>query len=158
MGRSEIAVAAAFPTTKHDGMVKSTGIYRGELNCELTHGPSGQVIATDAPVDNQGRGQAFSPTDLATAALGSCMVTTMAIVARQRLGFDLPAVRWEVTKEMSAGAPRRIVRMSTEIWLPIAKSKDPENLLEAAAHGCPVMRSLHPDIDKPIVFHWSAAG
>lgn len=136
-------------------MVKSTGIYRGDLNCELTHGPSGQVIATDAPVDNQGRGQAFSPTDLAAAALGSCMVTTMAIVARQRLGFDLPGVRWEVAKEMSADAPRRIVRIRTEIWLPIPKSKDPQNLLEPTAHGCPVHRSLHPDVVKLIVFHWA---
>lgn len=136
-------------------MVKSTGIYRGDLNCELTHGPSGRVIATDAPVDNQGRGQAFSPTDLAAAALGSCIVTTMAIVARSRLGFDLPGVRWEVAKEMSADAPRRIVRIRTEIWLPIPKSRDPQNLLEAAAHGCPVHRSLHPDVDKPIHFHWA---
>lgn len=136
-------------------MVKSTGIYHGDLNCELTHGPSGQVISTDAPVDNQGRGLAFSPTDLAAAALGSCIVTTMAIAARARLGFDIPGVRWEVTKEMSTDAPRRIVRITTEVWLPFPQSKDPQHVLEHTARGCPVHRSLHPDVDKPIVFHWA---
>ncbi|MFM1850939.1 MAG: hypothetical protein RIS54_623 [Verrucomicrobiota bacterium] len=136
-------------------MVKSTGIYRGGLNCELTHGPSGQVIATDAPVDNQGRGQAFSPTDLAAAALASCIVTTMAIAARSRLGFDLPEVKWEVTKEMSTDAPRRIIRIRTEVWIPLPRSQDPDGVLERVALGCPVHRSLHPDLDKPIVFHWA---
>lgn len=136
-------------------MVKSTGIYHGELNCELTHGPSGQVISTDAPVDNQGRGQAFSPTDLTAASLGSCVVTTMAIAARSRLGFDIPGVKWEVTKEMSTDAPRRIVRIRTEVWLPISREKDPDAVLERVALGCPVHRSLHSDIDKPIVFHWA---
>jgi len=137
-------------------MVKSTGTYQGELNCQLTHGPSGKVIETDAPVDNQGRGQAFSPTDLTAASLASCMVTTMAIVARNKLGFDIPGVRWEVTKEMSTDAPRRIVRLATQIWLPIPPSKDPRGLLEHAAHHCPVHRSLHPDVDKPVVLHWAA--
>lgn len=137
------------------GMVKSTGIYRGELNCELTHGPSGQVISTDAPVDNQGRGQAFSPTDLTAASLGACVVTTMAIAARNRLGFDIPGVKWSVTKEMSTDAPRRIVRISTELWLPIPRSKDADGVLERVAHACPVHRSLHPEIDKPIVIHWA---
>lgn len=137
-------------------MVKSTGLYQGDLNCQLTHGPSGKVIETDAPVDNQGRGQAFSPTDLTAASLASCMVTTMAIIARNKLGFDIPGVRWEVTKEMSTDAPRRIVRLATQIWLPIPKSKDPRGLLEHAAHNCPVHRSLHPDVDKPVVLHWAA--
>lgn len=136
-------------------MVKSTGIYRGELHCDLTHGPSGQVVATDAPVDNQGRGQAFSPTDLTAASLGACIVTTMAIVARNRLGFELPAVKWEVTKEMSADAPRRIVCIRTEVWLQLERAQDASGVLERAAHTCPVHRSLHPEIDKPIVFHWA---
>ena len=136
-------------------MVKSTGIYRGDLNCELTHGPSGQVISTDAPVDNQGRGLAFSPTDLTAAALGSCVVTTMAIAAKNRLGFDLSGVRWEVSKEMSTDAPRRIESLRTEVWLPIPRSRDPDGLLEKAALGCPVHRSLHPEMAKPFVFHWA---
>lgn len=79
----------------------------------------------------------------------------MAIVARGRLGLELADIRWEVAKEMSADVPRRIVRISTEIWLAIPRSKDPEGVLEQAARGCPVYRSLHPDIDKPMVFHWA---
>ena len=136
-------------------MVKSTGIYRGGLNCELTHGPSGQVISTDAPVDNEGKREAFSPTDLTAASLGSCVVTTMAIAARKRLGIELDGTRWEVTKEMSSDAPRRIVRLTTEVWLSIPRSKDVDGVLERVAHGCPVHRSLHPDLEKPVVFHWT---
>jgi len=135
-------------------MVKSTGIYQGELSCQLTHGPSGTVIATDAPKDNHGRGLAFSPTDLTAASFGSCLVTTMAIVAKVKLGFDLPGVRWEVTKEMSADLPRRIVGLATEIWMPISKARDPEDILEKAARNCPVHQSLHPDIARPVIFHW----
>jgi putative redox protein len=138
-------------------MVKSTGTYQGELNCVLTHGPSGKVIETDAPKDNHGRGLAFSPTDLTTASFAACMVTTMAIAARTKLGFDLPGVRWEVTKEMSAEAPRRIVRITTQIWLPILKSRDPQGILEKAALDCPVHHSLHPSIQRPVTFHWQEA-
>lgn len=136
-------------------MVKSTGIYSGGLNCQLTHGPSGQVIETDAPVDNHGRGQAFSPTDLTAASFASCIVTTMAIAAKVKLGFDIPGVRWEVTKEMSTDKPRRIVRLSVQIWMPFPKSKDPKGDLEHAAHNCPVHHSLNPAIDCPITFHWA---
>ena len=136
-------------------MVKSTGIYQGELNCQLTHGPSGQVFETDAPKDNHGRGLAFSPTDLTTASFASCMVTTMAIAARTKLGFDIPGVRWEVMKEMSPDAPRRIARIETQIWLPIPRSKDPEGILEKAALNCPVHQSLNPAIARPVTFHWA---
>ncbi len=136
-------------------MVKSTGTYLGELNCQLTHGPSGQVISTDAPVDNQGRGLAFSPTDLTAASFASCMVTTMAIAAKAKLGCDIPGVRWEVTKEMSADKPRRIVRLTAQIWLPFPQSKDPQGVLEQAALNCPVHHSLHPSIERPVTFHWA---
>jgi putative redox protein len=135
-------------------MVKSTGTYTGELNCQLTHGPSGKVIETDAPKDNHGRGAAFSPTDLTAASLASCMVTTMAIAAKLRLGTDIPGLRWEVTKEMSADKPRRIVRLAVQIWLPFSKAKDPEGILEQAALNCPVAQSLHPSVEKPVMFHW----
>ena len=135
-------------------MVKSTGTYTGGFNCLLTHGPSGQVIETDAPKDNQGRGAAFSPTDLTAASLASCMVTTMAIAAKLKLDTDIPGVRWEVTKEMSADKPRRIVRLAVQIWLPFSKAKDPAGVLEAAALNCPVHHSLHPSIEKPVTFHW----
>ncbi|HVZ48075.1 MAG TPA: OsmC family protein [Gemmatimonadaceae bacterium] len=135
-------------------MVKSTGIYQGGLNAQLTHGPSGRVIETDAPKDNHGRGAAFSPTDLTTASFASCMVTTMAIAAKVKLGRDIPGVRWEVTKEMSADVPRRIVRIATEIWIPFPRSIDPEGVLEKAALNCPVHHSLHPAIARPVTFHW----
>ena len=136
-------------------MVKSTGTYQGELNCQLTHKPSAQIIETDAPKDNHGRGLAFSPTDLTTASFAACMVTTMAIAARTKLGFDLPGMKWEVAKEMSTDAPRRIVRMAATIWLPIPKTKDPEGILEKAALNCPVHHSLHPAIERPVTFHWA---
>ena len=136
-------------------MVKSTGIYKGGFNCELTHGPSGQVIETDAPKDNQGRGAAFSPTDLTAASLASCMVTTMAIAAKNKLGFDIPGVRWEVTKEMSKEPPRRIARLTVQIWLPFPKTKDPSGVLESAALHCPVHLSLHPSVEQVTTFHWA---
>ncbi|MDD3179213.1 MAG: OsmC family protein [Opitutaceae bacterium] len=135
-------------------MVKITGEYQGELHCRLTHGPSGKSIETDAPVDNNGKGEAFSPTDLCAASLASCMVTVMNIAARNRLKLDLKGIRFEVTKEMSADAPRRIARLRTEIWLPVPRSVDPQGILEAAALSCPVHQSLHPSIEQPVVFHW----
>lgn len=137
-------------------MVKSSGTYTGGLNCQLTHGPSGIIIETDAPTDNHGRGAAFSPTDLTAASLGSCMVTTMAIAAKLKLGMDIPGVRWEVTKEMSTDSPRRIVSLTVQIWLPFPKSVDPEGCLEHAAHHCPVQQSLNPYINCPVTFHWKA--
>lgn len=137
------------------GMVQSTGIYQGQLNCQLTHGPSGQGIETDAPKDNHGRGLAFSPTDLVAASLASCMVTTMAIAAQTKLGIDIPGVSWTVTKEMSADLPRRIVRLATEIRLPFSRSIDPDGVLEKAALNCPVHHSLNPYVDHPVVFHWA---
>ncbi len=134
-------------------MVKSVTVYEGGLHCAIEHGPSGSRIATDAPVDNMGKGEAFSPTDLVGAALASCIATTMAIVA-DRKGIDLRGMRVEAVKEMSADTPRRIARLAVEVHLPISRSADPEGLLERAGRGCPVHRSLHPDVDAPIVFHW----
>ncbi|MET0261949.1 MAG: OsmC family protein [Rariglobus sp.] len=135
-------------------MVKITGEYQGDLHCVATHGPSGSVLMTDAPKDNQGRGEAFSPTDLVATSLATCIATTMAIVAR-RHEVELKGLRYEVTKEMSADAPRRIVRLATTIWLPVAKTEQLAKLLEHAAHNCPVHQSLHPQVEKPIVIHWA---
>ena len=134
-------------------MVKITGEYQGDLHCAAVHGPSGSTLETDAPVDNQGRGEAFSPTDLMATALGTCILTTMGIAAR-RLGLDLKGARFEVTKEMSTDAPRRIVRLATSLWLPIPHSADPDGALERIAHPCRVHQSLHPTIDKPILLSW----
>ena len=135
-------------------MVKITGEYQGDLHCIATHGPSGQTLVTDAPKDNQGRGEAFSPTDLTATSLATCIATTLAIVAR-RHDIELRGLRYEVTKEMSADAPRRIVRLETHLWMPVPKTAETATLLENTARGCPVHRSLHPDIDRPLVFHWA---
>jgi len=134
-------------------MVKITGEYQGELHCTAIHAPSGGALGTDAPKDNQGRGEAFSPTDLTATALATCAATTMAIVAR-RHGVDLAGLRYEVTKEMSAEGPRRIARLALQLWMPPAARQVPEGVLEKAAHGCPVNLSLGPGVERVIEFHW----
>jgi putative redox protein len=135
-------------------MVKISGEYRGDLHCVATHGPSGRTLETDAPVDNQGRGEAFSPTDLVATALGTCILTTMGVAAR-RLGIDLTGARFEVTKEMSADTPRRIARLATHLWLHRPPTADAQASLERIAHTCPVHQSLAPSVDLPIVVHWN---
>lgn len=137
-------------------MVKITGDYSGDLHCVATHTPSGSSLVTDAPKDNQGRGEAFSPTDLTATSLGTCILTTMAIAAR-KYGVELNGARVEVLKEMSAEAPRRIVRLPVQVWLPVTRSSLPEALvgiIERIGETCPVARSLHPSIEKPVTFHW----
>jgi uncharacterized OsmC-like protein len=136
-------------------MVKITGEYQGDLHCLAIHEPSGSRLGTDAPKDNQGRGEAFSPTDLTATSLATCIATTMALVARKQ-GIDLRGLKFEVTKEMSTDAPRRIVRLTTQLWLPIPKTETMAQLLEHAAHHCPVHQSLHPQVEKPVVFHWAS--
>jgi uncharacterized OsmC-like protein len=134
-------------------MVKITGEYQGDLHCSAQHGPSGSVLVTDAPKDNQGRGEAFSPTDLVATALGTCIATTMAIAAKKH-GLELRGLRFEVTKEMSAEPPRRIARLVTQIWMPIPATHPAAKPLEAAGRACPVHRSPDAAVDKPITFHW----
>lgn len=133
-------------------MVKIGIEYTGDLHCQAIHGPSKSELATDAPVDNQGKGEAFSPTDLVATALGTCIATTMAIVAK-RSGIELRGMRIEVTKEMSTTPPRRIARLPITIWMPPGVAKSAE--LEEIAHTCPVARSLNLDIELPVVFHWA---
>ena len=135
-------------------MVEITSTYEGGLHCAAKHGPSGATLETDAPKDNMGKGESFSPTDLIATALGTCILTTMAIVAR-RSGVELTGVRYEVTKEMSADAPRRIARLTVDLWLPAAARQLPEGLLKTTAEGCPVHRSLAPEVAKIITFHWA---
>lgn len=135
-------------------MVTITGDYQGDLHCTAVHGPSGSALGTDAPRDNQGRGEAFSPTDLVATALATCVVTTMAIVAR-RHGVDLAGLRYEVAKEMSADAPRRIARLALQLWMPEAAKGLPAGLMENTARGCPVHRSLAPAVEQVIEFHWT---
>ena len=137
-------------------MVTITGEYQGDLHCTARHTPSGNTLVTDAPKDNQGRGEAFSPTDLVATAFATCVATTMAIAARKH-GVELGAFRYEVTKEMSADAPRRISRLTLNVWLPATANAIARDLLERWANGCPVHRSLAPEIEKTIAFHGPAA-
>jgi putative redox protein len=132
-------------------MVKSTILYLGGLRCEAQHEPSKIKILTDAPVDNQGKGESFSPTDLVGVALGTCILTTIAIVAeRDKITFANAAA--EVTKEMIATPRRRIGRLNVTLRLPSAIPQDYRKKLEHVAHTCPVHQSLSPDIDMKIEF------
>ena len=135
-------------------MVKITGEYQGDLNCTARHAPSGNTLVTDAPKDNQGRGEAISPTDLVATALATCIATTMAIAARKH-AVELRGLKYEVTKEMTTDGPRRIQRLATQIWMPIPGSHPAAKALVAAANGCPVHQSLASGVAKPIVFHWA---
>ncbi len=130
-------------------MVEISVVYRGELRCEASHGPSGSVVSTDAPVDNQGKGESFSPTDLVATALGTCMLTIMGIVAR-RHDLDLEGTTVTVVKEMVNEPVRRIGRLPVTIRLPENVTDDQRKLLERAALTCPVHKSLHPDIEIPV--------
>ena len=134
-------------------MVKVDVTYTGELHCDAVHGPSQSKIATDAPTDNKGKGEEFSPTDLVATALGSCMSTTMGIKA-QELGIDLRGMTVSVQKEMSTDAPRRIVGLSSEVHIPLRKDCPQREVLEQTALNCPVHKSLPPEIDRPTKFHW----
>ena len=133
-------------------MVTITTRYDGDLSTTALHGPSGNEIQTDAPKDNEGQGRFFSPTDLVGTALGSCMLTIMGIVAR-RHELDIAGATATVVKEMSS-APRRIGRLPVVLRIPGAFTGEQRQMLENAAHGCPVHKSLHPDIDATIAFEW----
>ena len=126
-------------------MVKMDIIYEGGLHCRLTHGPSGTVISTDAPKDNHGKGEAFSPTDLVAAALGSCMITTMALFA-ERHQVPLEGTKIEVTKEMIADPVRRIGKLGVYFHFPKGIPHDQRSALERAALACPVHKSLDEKI------------
>lgn len=134
-------------------------VYQGQLRCAATHGPSGATLATDAPVDNHGKGESFSPTDLVGTALGACVMTIMGIVA-ERNQIDLTGTRILVTKEMVQQPIRRIGRLSVTVTIPANKAAkvtaDDRAKLETAARHCPVHQSLHPDIDSPIEFVWQS--
>jgi putative redox protein len=128
--------------------------YRGDLRCEATHLPSSSTIVTDAPVDNHGKGEAFSPTDLVATALGSCMLTVMGIFA-QRHQIDLRGTRVSVIKEMTTGSPRRIAKLTSEIHFLLPAAHPQREALERTALTCPVHQSLHSEIEKPVRFFWA---
>lgn len=134
-------------------MVKITGRYEGQLRTSATHTPSGARLLTDAPVDNHGKGEAFSPTDLLATSLGCCMLTIMGIVA-ERQGIDLSSVAFEVEKEMSSSAPRRVARLGVRFTMPASLSSEDRTRLEQAAKTCPVHHSLHPQIVCDLSFDY----
>jgi putative redox protein len=130
-----------------------TTLYAGNLRTQATHVASGNALITDAPLDNNGRGEAFSPTDLVCAALGSCMLTIMGIVA-DRHQLALEGTRLDITKIMAA-EPRRIAEVQINFTLPSSNFSDKEKaLLENAARTCPVALSLHPDVKQTISFQY----
>ena len=131
-----------------------TARYDGQLRCTLTHGPSGSVIETDAPTDNHGKGERFSPTDLVAAALPACIMTIMGIVA-ERHGIDLAGMKAETVKEMTKQPPRRIAALRTRITVPLPPDHPERPALERAALACPVHASLHPEIDAAVEFTWA---
>ncbi|NQW99571.1 OsmC family protein [bacterium] len=133
-------------------MVEITLTYEGQLHCSAIHVPSGNSLVTDAPLDNNGLGQAFSPTDLLATALGSCMATVIGILAkRKELAVEGMAVT--VRKFMSDDLPRRVKRLELDLRIPLPGSHPDRKLLESAANGCPVHHSIHPDIE--VVMNWT---
>jgi len=129
--------------------------YEGDLHCTSTHAPSKTVLATDAPVDNQGRGASFSPTDLVGTALGTCMLTTMAIGAKKNnLAVDIAGAGARVVKHMTSTPPRRIARIEVELDIPAAADHPDRAQLEQFALQCPVALSLHPEVEKAVTFRW----
>ena len=133
-------------------MVEIKLSYEGDLHCSAIHTPSGQTLATDAPVDNNGRGESFSPTDLVATALGACMATVIGIVARRK-NLNVEGMAITVRKFMSEDPPRRISRLELDLDIPLPVEHPDRPLLESAARGCPVHHSLHPDIK--VVMNWT---
>lgn len=137
------------------GMVQIDAKYDGSLRCTVHHAPSASELQTDAPLDNHGRGERFSPTDLVGAALATCTLTIMGILA-ERHGISLEGATAEVTKEMIQNPKRRIGRLPVTITIPTRLTDEQKTRLENGARNCPVHASLHPDIEAPIHFVYSA--
>ena len=134
-------------------MIEISIDYQGQLRCSATHGPSGDSLATDAPVDNNGHGETFSPTDLVATSLGTCMATVMGIVARQR-EISLEGMKLGVRKHMSEDSPRRISKLEVEVDMPIPEDHPGREVLHAAALSCPVHHSIHPEIEVLPTWRW----
>ncbi len=128
--------------------------YLGDLRTEATHVQSGNKIITDAPLDNKGKGESFSPTDLLSAALGSCMLTIMGIAAREQ-GINIDGAACSITKIMAA-EPRRVGEIQITFNFPSGNYTDKQKtILKRAAHTCPVSKSLHPDLKETLVFNFT---
>ena len=128
--------------------------YEGDLRTRMTHLASRSEVVTDAPVDNHGKGAAFSPTDLTSAALASCMMTLVGIKARE-MGLAVARMEARVQKTMGSG-PRRIVRIGVELTLEVPEADERgRKVLEATARTCPVAQSLHPDLEQALEVIWA---
>lgn len=129
-------------------------VYEGQLHCKATHLQSGSTIETDAPTDNRGRGERFSPTDLLCVALGTCAITTMGIKA-QDMGIELAGTTLDIKKHMAA-EPRRVAKV--DVVLKFAEtlnlSEKDKTILERVGNNCPVAKSLSPDVEMNIVYEW----
>ena len=134
-------------------MVNISSTYENGLRCIAKHGPSGVEIVTDAPLDNHGRGLSFSPTDLLATSLGTCMMTTMAIVA-ERAGLDLTGSTLHIEKHMAALPVRKVARVVVVIHVPVAIEETMRQRLIAAANACPVHHSVHPDLVIDLTIQW----
>lgn len=132
----------------------ATVVYKGDLRCECTHLQSGTVIETDAPTDNKGKGQRFSPTDTVCVGLATCVITTMGIKAND-MNIDLSGTTIDVTKHMLAD-PRRIGRIDVILKFPASLQLDEKDktILQRVGDNCPVAKSLHPDLKANIEYHW----
>lgn len=134
-------------------MVEIKLSYEGDLHCSAIHLPSGCTLVTDAPLDNNGLGQAFSPTDLLATALGACMATVIGILAKRK-EIAVEGMGVTVRKHMSDDQPRRIKRLELDINMPLPATHPERKLFEAAARGCPVHHSIHPDIEVAMNWLW----
>jgi len=133
-------------------MTTLQGLYGGELRCTSRHDPSASLLETDAPTDNQGKGERFSPTDLVATALATCILTIMGIVA-QRHGWNLEGTSARVEKTMTSSGVRKIALLEVWITLPEHLDGEAQGILQQAGEGCPVKRSLEGAV--PMVLHWS---
>ena len=134
-------------------MVRIDVVYEGELHTACSHAPSGASVATDAPRDNHGRGESFSPTDLLATALGSCALTVMGIHAR-REGYALEGARVRVEKHMTTEPVRRVGRLVAHFDMPAGIPTHAQKELEQTALSCPVKESIHPAIAPEFDFRW----
>jgi putative redox protein len=133
-------------------MVRIDAIYEGDLHTVAVHEPSQSALSTDAPVDNRGRGESYSPTDLLATAVGTCMLTVMGIAAREK-GWQIEGARLAITKHMAA-EPRRVGRLVLHFEMPGGVSVEAREGLEHAARTCPVAQSIHPGIELDVQFSW----
>lgn len=128
-------------------------IYQGDLRCKATHLQSGTVVETDAPTDNRGKGEKFSPTDILCVSLATCIITTMALKARD-MNIELQDTKIDVTKHMLKD-PRRVVQIDVTIHFPQLQLDAKDKLiLERTGNNCPVTKSLHPDLKTNIEYNW----